>query len=241
MHKTSTLAALLIVAALAAPAAADTVALHADFDLDTPELPPATDLPGAPEGDALTLYTQGGDITVEESVGTIGGQPLLLDRQDGTLSFGLNAQLAPDEWYRERYTVRWRSAVMSNVFFFGIGARSGNSQLLASVEYRSGGGLSFNSSAHPCPVGYQPGVMQEFEINLDMVNKKASLRIDGVDYPELQGLNQYQLGGNGMRLMTFGPGGVDAHQFVVDDIEVIAGDANTAVEATTWSRVKALF
>ena len=221
-------------------ATAQTVAFQADFDLDTPGAPPNSNPPGDPPGDLITLWTQGGPITVVESVGQISGQPLLLDRQQ-TGSFGVRASLDPDTWYCGHYTIRWRSASMNNVYFFSCSAQSGNSQVLASVEYRQGYVLSFLGSTHTVPVPYQIGAMQEFVIALDMGTKKASLSVDGVAYPELQDLSQYQVGGDGLKYFSFSAGGVDALRFVVDDLEITADCSETAAGSTSWSRVKSLY
>lgn len=231
----------LVICLLAAGAGAQTLALHADFDLDTPGETPNTSPPGDPAGDALSLWLQGGSITVETAFAGIGSQPLVLDRQIPSEPFAMHAELDPDLWFCDRYTVRWRSASMDNVFFVSFAMWSDNSQLLATLEYRTSYALSFIGSSHPVPVSYSIGTMQEFIVTLDMVDKKASLSVDGVAFPELQDLNQYQIGGDGMRAFAFGVGGLDASTFVLDDIEVTADCGNTAATTTSLSAVRSLY
>jgi hypothetical protein len=234
------LVASMILIGLGTAVRADTVALHADFDLDAVGEAPNSDPPGEPGGDLINIRTQGGPITVEAAVGGISGQPVLMDRQESGY-FSIEARLDEDYWFCNSYTVRWRSASMNNLYFFSCSAYAPNTQLLAGIEYRQGYVLSFNGSGNPLPVNFAVGVMQEFEFTLDMVNKTVSLSVDGVALPDFQDLPQYQHGGDGMKALWFSPGGLDPSQFVVDDIEVSANCENTAVVPVTWSRLKSLY
>jgi len=216
------------------------VAFQDDFDQDTPGSAPATSPPGDPDGDAIGLRTTGGPITVEETVGPIAGQPVLMDRQQ-TGQFSLAAQLDPDMWFCDAYTIRWRSASRDNVFFFSVSAYSDNHMLLAGLEYRQGYLLSFNGAGNVVPDGYQIDVVQEFEITLDMTAKTTSLSVDGVPVEGLQDISQYQVLGDGMKWLSFSPGGLAAMEFVVDDIEITADCGGTATEPASWGMVKSLY
>jgi hypothetical protein len=225
---------------LAGSVTAQTVACTNNFDHDTPGEAPILDPPGDPDGDRLALFTVGGPITVQESVGSISGQPVLLDRtQEG--SFGLTIVLDPDMWYCDAYSIRWRSASRNNLFFFSIAARSANYKLLSSIEYRQGLVMTFRSSALEIPGGYQIDVMQEFVITLDMVAGTTSLSVDGIAPPELQDIAQFQINGDGLQKLAFSPGGLENLQFVVDDIEITSDCEEVANESVNWGAVKSLY
>ena len=219
---------------------AQTVAFQNDFDHDTPGLAPISDPPGDPDGDTLVLITTAGSITVQESVGDITGQPVLMDRQE-TGGFSLQAWLDPDMWYCDNYTIRWRSASRNNLFFFSIVAYSANDKNLSGIEYRQGYVLNFRNSNLEIPGGYQRNVMQEFEITLDMVAKTTSLTVDGVPTPDCQDISQFNITGDGLNRVFFSPGGVDPLQFVVDDIEITSDCGETPNEALNWGGIKALY
>lgn len=236
----SVLIAVATLCLLPGAASAEVPAFQANFDLDPVGEAPNSDPPGEPDGDIISLRTQGGPITVEESVGSITGQPVLMDRQE-TGYFSLTAVLDEDYWYCNHYTIRWRSASRDNLFFYACAAYSANSMLLSGLEYRQSYVLSFNSVNNPLPVGYQIDTMQEFVMTLNMVDKTTSLLVDGMAYPEAQDMSQVQVYGDGLKVFSFSPGGLDPSQFVVDDIEITADCADTAVAPATWSRVKSLY
>lgn len=235
-----TVITLVIISVSVGSVMAQTVAFQNDFDHDTPGLAPILDPPGDPDGDSLGLITTGGPITVQESVGDITGQPVLMDRQE-TGDFGLTAYLDPDMWYCNNYTIRWRSASRHNLFFFAIAAYSANYKLLSSIEYRQGYVLTFRSSNLEVPGGYQRDVVQEFEITLDMVTKTTSLSVDGVPTPDCQGISQFNITGDGLNRVIFSPGGLDNLQFVVDDIEITSDCGGTPTEGLNWGAIKALY
>jgi len=235
-----TLLVLVCMITMAGNAAAQAVAFQDNFNHDTPGSAPNVDPPGDPDEDSIGLWTVGGPMTVEERVGDITGQPVLLDRQQ-TGSFTFYATNDPDLWFCDAYTVRWRSAARNNLFFFACAVRSHNYQLLAGVEYRQGLDLSFNGIGNQIPGGFQIDVMQEFEITLDMAAKTTSLSVDGVPVPGLQNISQYQVNGDGMKSLSFEAGGLDNLQFVIDDIEVIAECGGTPVESASWGLVKSIY
>ena len=238
--RTLTVIALVLISVPVGCVMAQTVAFQDDFDHDTPGLAPLSDPPGDPDGDILGLITTGGPITVQESVGDITGQPVLMDRQE-TGGFSLQAWLDPDMWYCDNYSIRWRSASRHNLSFFSIAAYSANDKLLSGVEYRQGYILNFRGSNLEVPGGYQRDVVQEFEITLDMVAKTTSLSVDGVPIPDCQDISQFNITGDGLNRVFFSPGGVDPLQFVVDDIEITSDCSGTPIEGINWGAVKALY
>jgi hypothetical protein len=238
--RTVLLFALIIVSTLAGSITAQTVAFQDDFDHDTPGNAPNTDPPGDPDGDYLSLISTNGIITVEESVGPISGQPLLMERtQLGDLR--LSAMLDPDMWYCDSYSIRWRSAARNNVFFLGCTARSANLKLLSFLNYTQPLKLNFRGSALEVPGGYTIDVMQEFEMTLDMVAKTTSLSVDGIAIPSMQDLAQYQITGDGLQKFSVEFGGMDLIQFVVDDLEIMANCGGTPTTSVNWGAVKSLY
>jgi hypothetical protein len=226
--------------AMVGSVSAQTVAFQNNFDHDTPGSVPITDPPGEPDGDAMELVANGGAITVQETVGPIVGQPVLMDRQSAG-EFRLRAWLDADLWYCDSYSIHWRSAARNNVFFVSCSARSDNLKLLTFLEYRQGLVLDFRGAALEIPGGYQIDVMQEFEMTLDMTTETTSLSVDGVPLPGMQDIAQYQIGGDGLQSFTITFGGTAATQFVVDDIEIIANCDGTPTEPVNWGAVKSLY
>ncbi len=218
--------ALLWAGGTAPRATANEVVLHADFDLDSVGQPPTSDLPGDPEGDSISLSTAGGPITVRAEVGDLTDQPLHLDRQEGyRKTFGFRADTADHEPC-DLYEASWRSLVRQQpgLFAFTFRAHSppGSSAipLLAALEYRDGGLLTFSGSGRQLSVAYATDVAQLFEVELDMAEGTASLWIDGAAVAEAQDVAFVQGGTTNLRRFSGEPGLIDTYQLAVDDIHV---------------------
>jgi hypothetical protein len=222
-------------------ACAQMVILQADFDLDTAGAAPATNLPGDPDGDTLTLFTQGGTIEVKESYGGLGQQPLLITRQSMD-PVGIWFTVDPDFQDCEAFNISWRSVLNSFASFCYFGFGSPNSQVMGSVEFRSDGVMSANSSINQLATIYSPGTPQLIEVRIDILARTLSVSIDGVPDPQGQDLRHTQVGGNGLRQVSVAFGLGDMYSIAVDDM-MITGEncAGVAHEAKSWSAVKAMY
>ncbi len=230
----------LLLLALSGPAdAVPEVALHADFDADALDSPPSLAPPGDPPSDELRLYGSAGDWTVRDAVGGMTDQPLEMERGSGTGAFSLIAYLDPTYANCSSYTASWRSMVLSDVFYVYISLKTSGGWIIGSLEYRSGGLLTYGMVGNELSVGYVPGVEQLFEITVDRVAHTTNLSIDGVAVPEAQGWPASASPEFVSVTATFG--GIYASTLVIDDIHVMAECSPSAVESEGWGRIKALY
>lgn len=229
----SILLALFVTSLAAVPAAnaampGDTltvVTLKAAFDSDTPNQPPNSALPGAPEGDYLTSDTSAGTIQVVPSYDGL-SRPVEIRQVNGPGQVMLFAHAIATPAPPEQATARWRSIARDDeaVIQVEIMLRASNGAILASVEYLHQGLLSYNGSAGspmPLPVTQPNRVAQQFTITADFVARTTALSIDGVAIPGFQAVPFAQSGDD---IATVEIGGQGGHPQTVyaDDISVVA-------------------
>lgn len=148
--------------------------------------------PGTPEIGAWSLTNPAGTILVRAAVGNLGAKPVELDHNApgvaGSVKLrGTTAGTPPTSGV---YRASWRSLVHStDACFNGIVLRDAAALIIASVEYRPGGALTYNSNTLNAPAGtWARDVSQLFEITVDLNQKLTSLSIDGAPVVSLQGV-----------------------------------------------------
>jgi len=208
--------------------------LSAHFNSDTPGLPPDVTLPGAPTGDFLQLQEASGTVTVAASIGTLANQPILMDQVPGI--GGLDVICYPAATDCQLVRVAWSSLARSNdVFFLACTIRDPFGYILASVEYRPDGELTYNSAGFlgpTLPVTYIPDVAQRFEILVDLTTRTSSLSVNGVPVPGFQNVPFAEAAASGFGYLAFDGGGTVAQQFAVDDIVMTACDCGCDLDTT---------
>jgi hypothetical protein len=210
------------------------VVLNADFGADTPGLPPDLGLPGTPVGDFLVLDESSGTVTVATTVGTLTDQPILMDQVPGI--GGLDVFCFPAPTGCNLFRVAWNSLARSNdIFFMACVIRDPSGFIIASVEYRLNGELTYNSAGvlgPTLPVTYAPDVDQRFEVLVDLTTKTSSLSVDGVPVAGFQNVPYAEAAASGFGRLGFEGGGTVAQQFAVDNIIVTACDCGCEVDTT---------
>jgi hypothetical protein len=147
--------------------------------------------PGPPEIGTWSLSNPDGTILVQAAVGNLTSKPVeltQLGQAAGSVKlFGTVTGTPPTTGI---YVARWRSLVHSaNVCFNGVVLRDAGSLILADLDYRPGGQLTYNSNSANVTVGtWAQDVAQLFEITIDLDNHVTSLSIDGVPVTGAQGL-----------------------------------------------------
>ena len=148
--------------------------------------------PGTPEIGSWSLTNPAGTILVRAAVGNLGAKPVELDHNApgvaGSVKLrGTTAGTPPTSGV---YLASWRSLVHStDACFNGIVLRDAASLIIASVEYRPGGALTYNSNTLNASAGtWTRDVSQLFEITVDLNQKLTSLSIDGTPVASLQGV-----------------------------------------------------
>jgi len=228
----------LVALAGAVPTAQAELLLEATFDADEVGAPPDGTLPGGPEGDVLDFRDYGGSITVESEYGSMTDQPLVCHRY--TTGFFYTHFVLPETAGEcGRYLVTFDIELPTYVFFMNVTLRPGSGPgYMGSLEYRAGGAMSYNSSANPLSVTYEPGVFQSIEIEYDRVAETSSLSIDGVPVPEAQDM---LAGSAPFGRVQFSPGGTGDMRYVIDDVRIEGFDCDLVPTRTTsWGMVKAL-
>jgi hypothetical protein len=215
-------------AATAAPGdTSSTVVLDAAFNGDTVGLPPDVTLPGAPSGDYLTLNQAAGTITVVSGIDGLANQPVLLKQNNDAGGVALLAWNAPTPPGLEQVIVRWRSLARDDnpVSLLRCAILGAGGAVIASVEYRPHGDLTYNSVGDATgpllPVGYQQNTSQQFTIVADFLTRTTSLSIDGVP---LAGFQNVPFAEPATGLATAAFKGEETHpqSLVVDDISAVA-------------------
>ena len=209
----------------AAPAApgdtASTVVLIADFNGDTIGLAPNTSLPGGPAGDFLTLNQTAGTIRVSTSIDGLSNKPVEMKQGNTAGGLELRAWTADAPPGAERATVRWRSLVRdaNPVFLMRCAVRSATGNVIASVDYRPHGDLTYNA-ATDLPVSYSNNQAQQFTIGVDFQSQTTSLSIDGVAVAGFQNV-PFLMPADRVGSVSFG--GEESHpqSLVMDDISVV--------------------
>jgi len=203
-----------------------TIVLNADFNADTPGLPPDLTLPGAPTGDFLQLAEASGTVTVAASVGSLTDQPILMDQVPGIGGLDVFCYPASNECNLVR--VAWNSLARSNdIFFLACVVRDPGGLIIASLEYRANGELTYNSVGGvgpTLPVAYTPDVDQRFEILVDLTTKTSSLSVDGIPLAGFQNVPFAQAAASGFGRLGFEGGGTFAQQFAIDNINMSGCD-----------------
>jgi hypothetical protein len=206
----------------------NTVVLSADFGMDTAGMPPDTTLPGSPLGDTMQLQESSGTVTVETAVGTLTDQPILMDQVPGT--GGLDVFFYPAPNGCDLVRVGWNSLARSNdISFMACAIRDPSGFIIASVEYRPDGVLTYNSAGvvgPTLPVTYTPDVDQRFEILVDLTTKTSSLSVDGVAIAGFQNVPFAEAAASGFGRLGFEGGGTGAQQFAIDNIVMTACDCD---------------
>ncbi len=162
---------------------------RATFANDAPDAPP-----GAPDVGSWSLTSPAGTILVRAISGNLTNQPVELDHfLTGVAgSVKLRGTVAGTPPGTGRYLASWRSLVHSaDACFNGIALRDANNLILASVEYRPSGQLTYNSNrvGGPITVGsWAQDVAQLFEITVDLDNHVTSLSINSTSVAAAQGL-----------------------------------------------------
>lgn len=148
--------------------------------------------PGTPEIGSWSLTNPAGTILVRAAVGNLGAKPVELDHNAPGVagSVALRGTTAGTPPTSGVYRASWRSLVHStDACFNGIVLRDAASLIIASVEYRPGGALTYNSNTLNASAGtWTRDVSQLFEITADLNQKLTSLSIDGTPVASLQGV-----------------------------------------------------
>ncbi|HEU4334375.1 MAG TPA: putative Ig domain-containing protein [Candidatus Eisenbacteria bacterium] len=201
------------------------VTLNAAFDGDTPNKAPDTSLPGAPDGDYLTLDTSAGTIQVVPSYDGL-SRPVEVRQVNDPGRAMLFAHAAPTPAPPEQAVARWRSVARDDeaMIQMAIVLRASNGAILASVEYLHQGLLAYNGSAGaslPIPVTQQNRIAQQFTITANFLARTTALSIDGVPISGFQAVPFAQSGDD---VATVEIGGQGGHPQTVyaDDISVVA-------------------
>jgi hypothetical protein len=164
----------------------DTI-FKATFSADAANSPP-----GPPETGTWTVVNPAGTILVRSAVGNLTNQPVELDHNAAGVagSLRLSGAVAGAPPATGRVVVFWRSLVSSaDACFNGVVLRDAGALIVASVEYRPGGQLTYNSNSINAPAGTWVGnTSQLFRIEVDLDAKTTSLSIDGAPVSTLQGV-----------------------------------------------------
>lgn len=206
----------------------NTVVFDADFNMDTVGMRPDTTLPGSPLGDSMLILEPSGTVTVAGAVGTLTDQPVLMDQVPGT--GGLDFYCIPVSSGCDLVRVGWNSLARSNsIFFMSCAIRDPSGYIIASLEYRPNGILTYNSvgmTGPALPVTYTPDVDQRFEILVDLATRTSSLAVDGMPLAGFQNVPFAEAAASGFGWLGFEGGGTGAQQFAIDNIVMTACDCN---------------
>jgi len=196
-----------------------TAIMAANFNADAVDANPDLTFPGAPADDYGTVDLASGDIFVRTAVGTLTDQPIEMVQVPGIGSMRFVAHFAPTDC--DQFHVGWSGLARSNdIFFMACVIRDASANIVASVEYRPSGQLTYNSVGHfgdVIPVTWTPDVAQRFDIRVDNVAQTTSLSIDGVPVPGFQNVAYGQPAGAPAQL-GFEAGGTIAQSFAFDDL-----------------------
>lgn len=206
-------------AATAAPGdTSTTVTLFDNFSSDTPGLAPDLTIPGAPAGDFLTLNELSGTVRVNAMIDglTMAAQMKQSNGAGGVALFGWPAAPPPGT---ERITVGWRSVAQDDnpITIVACSVRGTNGALVASIEYREHGLLSWNGPTEVIPVLYRQNRNNAFILTVDLLAKTVSLSIDGVAIAGFQNRAFAQATTDVARI-GFETGGTAPQTFAVDDL-----------------------
>jgi hypothetical protein len=115
--------------------------------------------------------------------------------------------------------VEWSSMVNSPTAFFGaIVLRDDQSRVLAAVEYRANGVVTYNGITIP-GVTWAKDMVRRFRIRLDLTGHKSSLYVDG--QLKLVSIPYFEASAAGLWRINMELGGTSAQTFVWDDIVAV--------------------
>lgn len=178
-------------------------------------------VPGAPEIGAWTGINQStGTIRVRSAVGDLANRPVELNQADGCCgSVSLVGTVAGMPPTTGRWVARWRSLINSSSAFFAPIVLRGSGGIIASVEYRLGGQLTYNTSSNDIGIDWTQGTSQLFEVLVDLDAHVTSLYVNGTPVPGQQNVAFVQ---PATSLTQIGAelGGTFAQIFAWDDIEI---------------------
>ncbi len=210
------------VAATAAPGdTSTTVTLFDDFSTDTAGLAPNLAIPGPPAGDFLTLNELSGTVRVNAAIDglTMAAQMKQSNGVGGVALYGWPATPPPGT---ERITVGWRSVAQDDnpITLVACTVRGSNGALVASVEYREHGALTWNGlagSSETIPVVYRQNRNNAFILTVDLLAKTVSLAIDGAAVAGFQN-RAFAESATDVARIGFEAGGTAPQTFATDDL-----------------------
>jgi hypothetical protein len=197
----------------------------ADFDADAVGGLPDATLPGLPEGDSLAFGTSAGTITVRATAGTLLNQPVEVALTGGTGGVDLLGTVAGTPPKSGVWIAAWESIVQSepDTFLFGpMVFRDSSGRILASVEYRGGGIIDFNSLFTESGIGVSWGQNQSlsFELEIDLDNHVTSLSIGGAPVASCQNVPFYEEAASDLAHMNFEVGTTTPQTYALDNLEI---------------------
>jgi len=216
------------------PAEGSTI-FNATFSASEPNTPP-----GPPEVGMWQLDNAAGEIFVRSAVGDLTDLPVHLNQVDGLLGgLDLIGTVAGTPPTTGVWVARWRSLVhSSDIFFAPIVLRDANFNIIASLEYRPNGLLSYSTPSTSPPtaptsigIGWVQNVSQLFEITVDLAEQVTSLRVNGVLVPGFESVPFVQSGASSVARIAFELGGTTAQSVAWDDISIYAAELEGAPEA----------
>jgi hypothetical protein len=120
--------------------------------------------------------------------------------------------------------------------------REPGGRLLASLDYREGGILTYNGPSNVLSTGWAEAVAQDFRLEVDVINRASDLWIDGAPVPEAQGATLMVANPTGvLSLLTLNFGLSSAAIMVIDDFRVVAHCDGVANETVNWGGLKSLY
>jgi hypothetical protein len=194
------------------------VILNADFNADAVDQLPDTTLPGPPDGDSLVLDESYGTILVRNAIGTLINKPVELSHTASPVG-NVNFAAYPQQHQPcDSLLVSWRSLERNAEYKYCRCVIRGNSNyIIATLEYRGYGKLTYNHPDSVIPVGCVPDVDQLFEIKVNFDAKTTSLSIDGIPITGFQDVPFYHNEANELYYVQFISQWED---LVVDDISI---------------------
>lgn len=207
----------------------DEVIFNATFTADGVGQPP-----GPPEIGSWTLVidtdlseTPSGTILVQDGLGDVASRLVVIQR---TSALGLNLQgfVSGPPPSTGTCTVSWRSLTTTSTadqLFGPVVIRDNAGLILASLEYRDAGALTYNSTSNP-PSGiavgtWATGVSQTFAILVDLDAATTSLSIDGVAVTAAQNQPFVQSAAANLNQVAFEIGLTTPQTLGWDDVNVL--------------------
>ena len=174
--------------------------------------------PGAPTIGSWTSSQSAGTVRVRNSVGGLFNKPVEFTQYAGfsggvSLNGKLRCTSAPSTGV---VVIDWRSLVHSATASFGaIVLRDDQSRILAAVEYRASGVVTYNGINIP-GVTWVKDIPRQFRIRLDLTGRKSSLYVDG--QLKLVSIPYFQTSATNLWRVNMELGGTSAQSFAWDNI-----------------------